>query len=224
MYKKYNKEIISRARNRRKEGLSLSEISNIMKIPKGTIGNWVRDIDLTEKQKQRLNKKEEGSWEKIKIYSLTRRKRTVKKHKEWYLYGKNIILNEESLVGLILYAAEGTHSKKSSSIDIANTTLSYLLKFIEMMEHVFDIKRSEIVGRVAIHSYHDKEKVIKYWTKKLDIKKISIMEVRNGKRRIRKGYMGTMHLIYSNIEIRCKLEGLIDKYTGRKFPIGQGLV
>jgi len=220
MYKKYKVEKIEKARRRRQEGLSLKEISIIMRIPKGTIGNWVRDIELNDEQKKRLKEKEKKVQNNLKIYSVIMRNKSIIKHKNWYQQGMNMELEKEDLIGLILYAAEGTHSIKSTTINMANSQPEYIKRFLEMMERIFNISKNKFSMKIALHEYHNKEKSIEYWRNKTGIENIKILDVRSGKRKIRTGYMGTAHVSYCNIEIRCKLEGLIDKYTGRKYPIG----
>ena len=45
------------ARRLRKEGKSVREITKILNVSKGSISRWVRDISLTSKQVERLNKR-----------------------------------------------------------------------------------------------------------------------------------------------------------------------
>jgi len=45
------------ARELRKQGWSLNEIRQKLKVAKSSVSLWVRDIELTEKQRQKLSKK-----------------------------------------------------------------------------------------------------------------------------------------------------------------------
>lgn len=222
MYRKYNAETITKARKYRSMGLSLNEISHRLRrdsstIPKGTIGNWVRDIILTDSQKNNLKSKQP-------IRRVGPKRDRIIRHKKWYLEGKNISLPEPSLVGLIIYACEGTHSVKHQGISLCNTDPALINQFLTMMNEIFDITLDAWKMRLVIHQYHNQDEVISYWIEKLKISNVIIQNVRSGGRRIRKNYMGCAHIQYNNIEIRCKLEGLIDKYTGRNYPIGEDKV
>jgi transcriptional regulator with XRE-family HTH domain len=48
------KEKAEAIRLRREEGLSLNEIMTITGISKGTASMWLRDVELTEEQRERL--------------------------------------------------------------------------------------------------------------------------------------------------------------------------
>jgi len=48
------KELKKRARKLRKEGESVGKISKILQVSKGSVSLWVRDIELTEEQKEKL--------------------------------------------------------------------------------------------------------------------------------------------------------------------------
>jgi len=55
--KAYSNKIKQKVRSLRNQGWSLGEISLKIKIPKNTLSGWVRDIQLTERQKDRLKQK-----------------------------------------------------------------------------------------------------------------------------------------------------------------------
>ena len=57
MFKQYSKRIKQRIRNLRSRGWSLGEIALKTGIPKNTLSEWVRDIRLTDKQKERIRQK-----------------------------------------------------------------------------------------------------------------------------------------------------------------------
>ena len=48
-------ELRLQARELRRQGLSIGAISKELNITKGSIGPWVKDVELTEEQKERLN-------------------------------------------------------------------------------------------------------------------------------------------------------------------------
>lgn len=43
-----------RARVMRSQGASYGEIAKVIPVAKGTLNNWLKDIELTEQQKQRI--------------------------------------------------------------------------------------------------------------------------------------------------------------------------
>lgn len=224
-YRRYNEEVIKKAKKYRREGLSLKEISRLLRIPHGTIGNWVRSIELTENQKKRLKEKEKKTIQtNCRLSSINVHNTAIKKHKKWYQEGKEIELDKNNLIGLIVYACEGSHSIKSQEVSAVNSKPIFLLKFMKMVESIFKVDRNRWVLRINIHPYHNKEEVIDYWSKELRINKdrIRTYVYGNGGRRLRKDYMGCATIIISGVQLRCKLEGLIDRYIERNYPIGSG--
>lgn len=61
MPKIYSNKIKQKVRNLRKRGWSLGEINQKTKIPKNTISGWIKDIQLTKKQRKRIKQKEIAS-------------------------------------------------------------------------------------------------------------------------------------------------------------------
>lgn len=222
-YKHYTKDKKLKARAYRRNGLSLKEISLLMRIPKGTIGNWVRDIELNDEQKDRLNEKERKNLERhiSRCRLINFREVAINKHKRWYDLGKQIILNENGMIGLIIYVCEGSHSYRTQAINVVNSNYILLVKFMELVENVFNVSRDKWRVLVNIHPYHVDGDIKEYWHKKLNIdkNKIKTYVQGNGGRRLRENYMGCARIEICDIEIRCKLEGLIDKYLERQYYI-----
>lgn len=223
-YRRYNEEVIKKAKKYRREGLSLKEISKLLRIPHGTIGNWVRSIELTENQKKRLKEKEKTRQTDFGLSSINVHNTAIKKHKKWYQEGKEIKLDENNLIGLIVYACEGSHSIKSQEVSAVNSKPIFLLKFMNTVESVFNIDRTRWKLRINIHPYHNREEVIDYWSKEMRINKDRICThvYGNGGRRLRKDYMGCASITICGVQLRCKLEGLIDRYIERNYSIGSG--
>jgi transcriptional regulator with XRE-family HTH domain len=53
----YSNKVKRRARDLRRKGWSLGEISRKIGIPKNTLSGWFKGIRLTQKQKKRIKKK-----------------------------------------------------------------------------------------------------------------------------------------------------------------------
>lgn len=165
---KANRKLL--ARNLRTEGLSYKEIANKIGVSKSVVGHWVRDIDLSGSQIERLKENEKRNRElfgKInKEIKRSKRKNIVEIEQE---IQKNVILyhNSLALVGAALYWAEG--SKKGFSF--SNTDPVMVKLFILWCKNILGTKLSDIKCSISVYlnnkfSYQEIED---YWKELTEI-------------------------------------------------------
>ena len=203
----------------RKEGLAYSLIRQRVPVSKSTLSLWLRDVELTQEQKQKiligLEKSRFIVGEKKKA---DRRRRTelVKQEaeKEFIVLSKNPFF----FVGLSLYAAEG--DKSQERVKFANSDPNLIMLMMKWFREICNI--SEDRFRIALHT-HDllcNEDVISYWvdiTKvpktqfhKLYVKKSSLRQRRNIL------YNGTCSIVINSKDLFRKIhfwkQALFEKY------------
>ena len=103
---------------------------------------------------------------------------------------------------------------KPDKIKILTWNVNSIRVRIEQLEKLSKILNPDIICL-------QETKVKDYWHEKLKIKKDKIKTYVgcNGGRRLRNNYMGCASVRMYNIERRCKLEGIIDKYLNRTYNI-----
>lgn len=154
----------------RKRGLSYSEIRRKIVVSKSTISDWLKNIGLTETQKQRLYGRKLVGVEKLQKIMKERREMFRKDiyDKQKILLG---ILTERDLLmlGLGLYWGEGR--KGDSQVSISNTDPSMVNFFLKWLETCFGVMRTNKRLKAVLHLYSDMnfEKEIDFWSRQLGL-------------------------------------------------------
>jgi len=197
----------------RKLGESYSEIRKKVKVSKGTLSLWLRDIELTLEQENRLyvELRQKNAYRLAKFNQEKRIKRTeeiIKKSKKEALLRLRTPL---FLSGLMLYWAEGDKSDERAEVKFSNSD-SAMIKF--MMKWFRDIcKVPEKKFRIAlhIHALHCRKDIESYWSKitniplaqfqKTYIKPTSLRHRRN------RLYNGTCAIRINNVDLFRRIKG-----------------
>lgn len=154
-----------KARELRKKGLSISEIVSQVDAAKGSVSRWVRDIELTKEQKQRLSKKG-YSKELIEKRRQTRLKNTKERHSKIIDEGVNDIDNitQQQLfyIGVALYWGEG--SKKKNVIQFTNSDPKMIKVMMRFLQEVCKVSVEDMQGHVHLHPHLDADEAEEHWS------------------------------------------------------------
>jgi len=162
-----------KAVNLRKQGMSYSQIRQILKVSKSTLSYWLREFPLTEGKIRELQykgwKKSEASREKFRI---TMREKKEKRLQDIYRIQRAKIFplnrRESFLAGLFLYWGEGTKCRMDG-LSVSNSDPSVLKFFIYWLVKILNIPRDKI--KVSLQLYNDMKinREMKFWSKMLGI-------------------------------------------------------
>jgi len=156
----------------RMQGFSYSEIMKVIPVPKGTLSGWLRHINLTNeqryvlyeniRQKQGLarSKAAESNTKKRLARELVTREKAIKNFLEY----KN---NQDFIIGLTLYWAEGT--KKDVSFSFINSDPEMIIFMYKWMIKYMNITKELIKIRLFIHLPYKEENLEIFWSNLLGI-------------------------------------------------------
>ncbi len=206
------------ARKLRKQGLSLREIKQKLKVAKSSISVWVRDIELTKKQKQGLS--ENG----IKKEVIERRRTTritrenirraiiVDKAKTEI---KNLSQKELWLIGIALYWGEGAKTIRSG-VQFSNSDPRAIQLMIQFFKKCCEVPEKKFRGRVFLHPHLSISQAKKYWHQISDIPlsqfhKTATSQSKTSKNKKDNLPFGTFNIQICNTELFLKIKGWIEK-------------
>ncbi len=216
----YSLEHKAEARDLRKYGLSLGEISIKLAIPKNTIQWWVKDITLAEKQKKRIKQKEILSAMKGRALARLANKKKLEnwkdsirkkvyKYRELPFKDKNI----GKIVCAILYICEGGKYPTTRHLAFGNSDPGIIRLFLKLLRDNFDIDESKFRCR-AQHRYDQQgEELEKFWSKitKIPLNKFykSCSDKRTkGKPTKKIDYKGVCYLQYHDTSLQFELQSM----------------
>ncbi len=223
--RKRNEEKFKKCIELRKQGLSYSEIQNILPVAKSTLQNWIVFAGLTHNARHleiQLGKKIENHRAGTEAARLIREEKTKKKILRFVQQFEGQILDPFIIGGCFLYEAEG---QKRGDCKFSNSDYRLINYFLNFIEKYFDRDRKNGVNfRLYIHKNREKdlEGLLNFWTSKLGIKseQIAVSWKKNLARiRSNKDYVGQMMVYVKrggivNRQIRAFCDILLEYYAG----------
>jgi transcriptional regulator with XRE-family HTH domain len=165
------------AQRLRQKGLSILEISKKLSVSKGTVSLWCRNIELTEKQREKLYSHMVKSGHKGRLLGAlvnkNRRLHTIQSAKDSAAQNIPTITKRELFfLGLGLYWGEGSKSGQGRYIFVNSDP--YTIKIImRWLEETMKIDRALFSPQVYINNVHKYriDTVMSFWSKTLGISK-----------------------------------------------------
>ncbi len=169
-----------RAINLRGGGLSYSEILKEIPVAKSTLSLWLRSVNLSKRQEQRLTEKKLASMRRGAIAKRTQRIEKTQLIKNKAISEIKTISNRELwLIGTALYWAEGSKAKDhniSQGLIFNNSDPLMIDLFLKWLKNVLKIKNNDVHFEIYIHENHKNniENAKMFWAK---ITKRSVSEL-----------------------------------------------
>lgn len=157
----------------RQQGMSYSQIKAVVKVSKGTLSDWLKNISLPEERIRELR-----DFNAIRIEKCRNTKALKRNNRLEMVYRKaekdigtlkNMSEREVFLFGLFLYWGEGSKTDRYC-IEITNTDPS-MIKFALLWFKTIGVNKEDLKIRLKIYKDIDKEHVTNYWIKVLGVDK-----------------------------------------------------
>ena len=151
-----------KARALRKRGLSYNKIKEQLNVSKSSVSLWCRDIELSNKQKERLADKSAAVFKlgakanhEKRVTEVLAIKEIAKKEID------NLDRNAFRIAGAILYSAEG---HKTNSASVTNSDPRIIRFMITWFKEICDIPPAHLKAHLHIHYGNDDKKIKKFWS------------------------------------------------------------
>jgi hypothetical protein len=218
--RQYPAEIKQNVRNLRSKGWSLGEINRKIQVPKNTISGWVKDIILTEKQKERIRQKIIASGKIGRPLAVKINRETVEKWKEGIRekvkhFEKLPLRNLEigKLVCGVLYLCEGAKYPSTRGLIFVNSDPNVIAFFLASLRKYYRIEESKLRFDINYRYDQDYKKLRDFWSKITKIPKTKFLRKKpdmrtKGKPTLKKGYYGVGRLIYYDTSLQFELQSI----------------
>jgi len=205
---------------RGEEGLSIKKIARKLSVSISTVSKWVRDIELTEEQKEKLQ---------MNCYNggyVNGQRAMHKKHldlrKQYQEQGCQLAKEKNiyHAIGCMLYWAEGNKCK--NSVKMNSSEIDMLRMFLQFLFRFYNIQIDDI--KISINCYDDVysiKQIEEYWLTSLDLpdsclnkttvnnRPVSSQSLKKGK-----SYYGVCRLTVNRTDIVQSIFGGIKEYAG----------
>lgn len=157
--KKYEREL---ARKLRSEGVSINDILKQVPVAKSSVSTWVRDIELTEEQIDRIALKHVAARERsIQTKRFKREARIAAYYREADAAYETLSRNVDFMFGLALYIGEGS-KKKESVLEITNCDPRVIQKGIQFFQKI-GFTQDKLHCKIQLHPHLPEDEVLAYW-------------------------------------------------------------
>lgn len=214
-----NHELKNQAQSLRKKGSSYNEIMQLLHIPKSTVSDWCKDIQLSNIQQNKLyENKMSGALKGSRIAALKKIENRLQTTRASFNQGLNDIgklsKRDRFIAGVSYYSAEGTKTDKGCVF--SNSDPSVIKFMIDWFIEFGGLPINKFYGAIWIHKSNDVQEAIKYWSKLTGIPKDNfyksyIVENKDKSKKIQKQLhsYGVFSLYISNVALQRKIMGWI---------------
>jgi transcriptional regulator with XRE-family HTH domain len=196
----HSSNTVQKARKLRKEGLSSSEIARRLGVGDTTVLRWCNDITsqnpyhlYAKKMRMRAKGKSIGLVEKIKI-------------------GKDMA----KLLASILYWCEGAKYPSTNFIAFSNSDIDLIRTFLKLFRFGFQPQEDRIKVHLQIHTTHNIEATISFWSRITKIPKAQFYKptiTKPTKNMKRKNYKGTCTIRYYDVYLLHEIIGIYEEFS-----------
>jgi len=225
----YSKEVKEKARELRRAGYTYREIIKALggDVPKNTLSGWIKDIELTPDQKERIRQIElEGSKrgrEKAAEWNREQKRKRIKVAEEKARPVAERLANDDDALTLMasaLYMGEGAKNEKAFCF--GNSDPDLIRAWLAILRRSFDIDESKFACQLCISDNQDEEKLKGFWSEVTGIPLGQFMRssIKKATGKTKEGYKGVCAVHYYSLEIKRYLDALgkqvVDILLGRQ--------
>lgn len=216
-----------RARDLRRDGWSVKDITRELGVSKSSVSTWVRDIELTAEQRealhQRRSPRHRGQFKGAEAVVAKYRAQRLKYQQEGREKARE--MDPLHMAGCMLYWAEGR--KARNTLTFVNSDTAMLKFYIRFLRQCFEISPEHI--KVRINCYLDEgeafEDVKQFWLNLLELptgcladshtlNNIPVSSQQQG----RKITYGTCEIAVHSTQLVQHVYGAIQEYSGIDNP------
>jgi len=208
----------------RQKGRSINEIAKKLDVPKSTVSQWCRDVQLTQEQIERLAKRQEsGSYKgRMKFLERIRRERMeeiARLRKEGLKEIGNLNKRDLFIAGIAMYWSEGYTYPGGDQVGFTNSDPKMILFILKWLREICKIPVEKLSLQIKINKLHKNRirDVENYWSK---LTKVSLNQFNKTiliKSSIKKIYpnanvhYGTLRIVVrQGTKLRRKIHGWIE--------------
>ncbi|MDP3962445.1 MAG: helix-turn-helix domain-containing protein [bacterium] len=191
----------------RRSGLSYSDIASELKVSKTSVSNWVKNVRLTEGERNILEKNLKSKIDRGRMKaSVSNRARKIFKEKvayddaekEFQKYSKDPLF----MIGVGLYWSNGL--KEGSRFQFMSSDPAMMKIIIAWMEKYLGFSRKGARYRLFLNITHESKECEQYWARNLNIPQESFQKTsyfRSQKHKQSREYNGSLAVIVTRVNV-----------------------
>lgn len=160
----------------RQKGKSIVEIGNTLGVPRSTLSGWFKNVSLSKKQTDSLEKNKQLALVKARLLASLRHKSEKIKRIEnasqeagrvlASIVPSDLVLLEVALA--FLYLGEGS---KNNTMSLGNSNPQILKFYLTAIDILYGIKRDSLSYYLHLRADQDSNELVSFWSKELSVNK-----------------------------------------------------
>lgn len=208
-------------------GKSYNEITHLLNVPKGTLSGWFTNLELSQKAKERIQKRVyQGSLKgliqrnKKQTHLAIQRMRRIRAETKREI--EKITIGELKLIGITLYWAEGYkrllirngRELTCHSVSLTNSDPKLIMIFLRFLREVCLVPDDKITADIRIYEHMNEQNLLNFWQKITKLSKDNFGKIYYGVSKSSLGKRPFNRLPYGTILIRVNNTNLFHKIMG----------
>lgn len=208
-------------------GKSYSEITKFLGIPKATLSDWFKEVELPEKAKERLARRAyQKSVAAILKHNHAQTHIAQQNARNTRNCARSEIVNLTNkdlfMLGVSLYWAEGYKRpifvngkiKTHHPVSLSNSDPELVKIFLRFLREVCNINEEKIKGEVRVYEHHNEAYLLNFWNQTTNIPFSRLKTIKNGVSISSQRLRPYNVLPYGTIQIRVNSTQLYHKIMG----------
>lgn len=212
-------KLLAKAKKLRRDGYSTREIGEALCISRSTASLWVRDEKMSDTGRNRFKN--------LLIFSQLKARKKLSDKNDQYLKELDndcqvlkrkgqYSVDDLKVFLALLYWCEGAKSERS--FYFINSDPEMIRVYLKLLRVAFKIKEEKLYAWLHLHSYHNQEQMINYWSKitGIDKNRIHIYNKKNSGLRKKENYKGCLSLRYNDYRLFDEVMLIIERFINLK--------
>ena len=207
----------------RNQGLSYREIQEVVRVSRGSLGRWLRGIELGQAQQQRIHHKNLSIRRKFVEYNERKRVQTQAQKLATLQQCSqdigNITIRELHLVGAALYWAEGSKGNLTSVVEFVNADPAMIALMMRWFRMCCQVPEQKFRARVQLHDTAQQLEAERFWSTLTGIPAEQftrpMLKLSPSSQRKRGNSLpyGTIHIRIADVQLLTKIRGWMKGLT-----------
>lgn len=203
-----------KARELRKQGMSIKEISRYLGVAKSSASLWVRSVPLSLKAKNILQAKHTAG--QVRAAAVLH-ERTAKRLLVAKEFAKEVLKDFTKTSSVhkvccaLIYWCEGSKTIADRELKFTNSDPILMATFLELLRNSFSINETKFRVCVHLHDYHDEKVQLQFWSKTTKIPLSQFMKsykkLHTGKQR-KENYQGCVQISYNDVIVARQVQAV----------------
>lgn len=159
----------------RGNGSSIKQIAKLLHVSPSSASLWVKGVVISDDGREKLRLSQVNGRKKAAKTNISRRlfrERKVETDCTVLRKKSKISTDEAKLFLSLLYWGEG--SKTNNRVVMMNSDPEMIRTFVNLLRKGFRVDESKVRGLLHLHSYHDRKKMIEFWSRCSGVEKSRI--------------------------------------------------